>query len=178
MHYFKIIVCYDGTDFHGWQIQPKNETITRCMQKTFEETFCHSISLLGASRTDAGVHALGQVARFHSNFKISAERLMDSWNNSLPKSIKIRSIKMVSPDFHPLKGVSQKTYCYHLFLKQPLPFISRYGWYFKSIHKINWNKLDKCLQLYIGEHDFASFCKVEYGKSTIRKIDSIKINKS
>ena len=178
MQTFKIIVAYDGTDFHGWQIQPNTQTISSYLQKTFHKVFDEDINLLGTSRTDTGVHAFGQVARFRSNLNLPQEKILKTWNNRLPKSILIRKLQKVAPTFHPHKNVEQKIYYYHLFFKNPIPFIARYGWYYKFIDLVDMQKLQKALQLYVGQHDFTSFCKVEdNNKSTIRTINSITLNK-
>ena len=178
MQTFRIIVAYDGTDFHGWQIQPNAQTISSYLQKTFLKVFGEEINILGASRTDAGVHALGQVARFKCELNLLEERMLKTWNGSLPKSILIRKLEKVGPSFHPHKNVAEKVYLYHLFLKRPLPFVARYGWYYKFIDLVDISKLEKALQLYVGEHDFRSFCKVEdCNKSTIRAIKSISVKK-
>jgi tRNA pseudouridine38-40 synthase len=176
MHHYKIIIAYAGTDFCGWQIQPQAESVTSCMQKAYKKVFGHDIILLGASRTDSGVHAMGQVGLFKTDLNIDPQIILDSWNAMLPKSISIRSIQEVDESFHPCKNVLQKTYYYTLFFTRPLPFVSRFGWHYKFIKKVDLEKFEKCLQLYVGEHNFASFCKIEdEKKSPIRKIDSINL---
>ncbi|MFH0897956.1 MAG: tRNA pseudouridine(38-40) synthase TruA [bacterium] len=179
MQKYKIIIAYDGTDFHGWQIQPRDVTVSSCLQDTFKRVFGHSITLIGASRTDTGVHALGQVAQFHSELMITEGAMLDALNKALPKSIVIRRLEKVSDTFHPCCNVMQKTYYYHLFLKCPLPFVARYGWFYRFIDRVDFSKFEHCLQLYRGKHDFASFCKVEAeeNKDTIRTIDSISMSK-
>lgn len=178
MRTFKLTVAYDGTDFAGWQVQLKHKTIASCLQNAFYRTFNQKISLLGASRTDAGVHALGQVAKFKADLKLSNDKILEIWNRHLPKSILIRKLETISNDFHPHKNVLQKTYYYNLFLQRPLPFIARYGWLYHFINQVDVQKFDRALQLYIGEHDFASFCKMEEKhKSTVRTIDRITLNK-
>ena len=170
---YKIIVAYDGMDFYGWQIQPNDITIVSTLQGTFHALFADNVIITGASRTDAGVHALGQVARFSSNISITCERMKCAWNNALPKSILIRDIQKVDYLFNPRKNVAQKTYYYHLFYKKPLPIVSRYGWYFDYTDKVDWDQFHIILQLYKGQHDFASFCKVDEKGSTVRTVDSI-----
>ena len=177
MQKFKIVVAYDGTDLHGWQVQPRHETVVSCLQNTFRKVFGHSITIMGASRTDSGVHALGQVAMFSSDISLDEDTILHAWNNRLPKSVVIRKIQRAPAQFYPLCGVLQKTYYYHLFLKNPLPFVARYGWFYRFIDRVNWDKFYQCLQIYVGEHDFAAFCKVEDEKSTTRIIDSIKMRK-
>jgi len=175
MNFYKIIISYDGSDFYGWQIQPHKPTITQTLQNTFYKIFKKKITLLGASRTDSGVHALGQVARFKADIAIADEDLLAIWNRQLPKSIVIRSITKVSPKFHPFVNVQQKIYYYTIFLKRPLPFIARYGWYYSFIDRVDFDIFFKGLNLYKGTHNFGSFCKHEEKKSLIRTIDSISV---
>ncbi|MBD3273224.1 tRNA pseudouridine(38-40) synthase TruA [Candidatus Dependentiae bacterium] len=179
MLYYKIIVAYDGTDFHGWQQQPKDLTVHTCMQKAFEKTFNKKAELLAVSRTDSGVHALGQVVRLKAELEINPQKLKTIWNRALPKSILIRDIRKIDSDFHPFFNVDYKIYHYNLFLKEPLPFVSRYGWHYKFMDQVDLDKFEKALQLYIGKHDFASFCKLEKDnkKTTIRTIDQITLKK-
>ncbi|MFH1461476.1 MAG: tRNA pseudouridine(38-40) synthase TruA [bacterium] len=179
MQSYKIIIAYDGTNFSGWQQQQKDLTVQSCLTKSFEHAFKSNAKILAASRTDSGVHALGQVARVITNINMEPETLKLIWNRSLPKSILIRSIQRADKEFYPLRNVDYKIYYYHLFLKQPLPFISRFGWYYKFINKVDFKKFEAALKLYLGEHDFASFCKLEKNdnKTTIRKIDKIFIKR-
>ena len=176
---FKVVIAYDGTDFFGWQKQTNVITVSSAIEKAFYHVFGQNISLIGSSRTDGGVHALGQVAVFRcDDLNIPNNIIQSAWNARLPGSIFIRELSEVDDDFHPCFNVLQKTYYYHLFLQRPLPFVARYGWQYKFINKIDLDQFYKTLQLYVGEHDFASFCKIEEeGKSTIRRIDSIEVEK-
>lgn len=175
MRKYKIVISYDGTDFHGWQIQPKNITVAGTLERVFKRTFGEVIHVVGASRTDAGVHALGQVAHFKSKLTISSDTMKKGWNASLPSSIVIRSLELVEDDFHACADVVQKTYYYHIFLKRPLPFIARFGWFYRFIHHVDLVKFQEGLKFFVGTHDFTAFCKLEEGKSPIRSIDSIHI---
>jgi tRNA pseudouridine38-40 synthase len=179
MRKIKIIVAYDGTDFFGWQKQVKDVTISSTLEKSFYELFGQKITLIGCSRTDRGVHALWQVAIFKcENLGISLEVMRVAWNNHLPSSILIRELSEASEDFHPCFDVLQKTYYYHLFLNRPLPFFARFGWHYKFIDKVDFEQFYQALQLYVGEHDFASFCKVDDdAKNTVRRVDSIHVEK-
>ncbi len=177
MRKLKIIVSYDGTDFHGWQIQPVAVTVVSALEKTFLRVFGERISLVGASRTDAGVHALGQAAHFSTTLRLGCELIRKAWNGGLPPSIVIRKMDEVSAGFHACFDVTQKTYYYHLFTRQPLPFIARFGWFYGFIHRVDFEKFQAGLQLFIGEHDFTAFCKLEGDKSPIRKIDAITVRR-
>lgn len=174
MQKYKLVIAYDGTDYCGWQWQPQVPTITGVLQDKFFQVFNKDIRIVGASRTDGGVHALGQVAHFHTDLVISIEKLKMAWNNLLPCSILIRDIKIVSPDFHPQAKVLEKTYFYHFFINRPVPFYSRYGLFYKL--PINLDKLKQCLNLFIGTHDFRSFCTGYDQQSTIRTVNSIELS--
>ncbi|MFA6264024.1 MAG: tRNA pseudouridine(38-40) synthase TruA [Candidatus Babeliales bacterium] len=178
MQAYKIIVAYDGTDFHGWQIQPHNITITSCLQDTWYRIFKQNITIVGASRTDAGVHALGQVARFYADAPASLtdQQLQALWNAHLPCSVSIRFL-CKTEHFHPCANVRQKTYYYTLFLKRPLPFVARFGWHYALSDRVDLKKFSDALTLYHGTHDFGSFCKIEDEATctTVRTIDEIRL---
>lgn len=168
---YKITVSYDGTRYHGWQIQPQSLTISQVLQDHFEKVFKKKIKIIGASRTDAGVHAFGQVAAFNSDIDIDAQKMCQAWNRSLPEDITIRDINMVEDEFHPQANVKFKIYYYHLFVKQPMPFYSRYG--FLPGWNFDLDILKAGLNIFIGTHDFRSFSTGYEQEDTIRKIDAI-----
>jgi len=171
MKRYTLIIAYDGTDYNGWQVQPGLPTVAGLLQKRFHAAFQTPCQLLGASRTDAGVHALGQVAECRTELDLDPQRLLIAWNNVLPPDIVIRSLCCAEASFHPHKDVDFKIYNYHFFLERPLPFVQRYGYYF--YHPVDLKKIEKGLQIFVGTHDFRSFCKGEMlKKSTIRTIDS------
>ncbi|MBN1549346.1 tRNA pseudouridine(38-40) synthase TruA [Candidatus Babeliales bacterium] len=173
-HTYKLTVAYDGANYHGWQEQQGYPSIYGALAETFQATFNVPCRLFGASRTDAGVHALGQVVRLQTDLEIDSYRLMDAWNNRLPEAMVIRDIQQVDASFHPCHNVKQKTYWYHVFTERPVPFFVRYGWYVRL--PLNKKKLHDALQVFIGEHDFRSFISTgEDYESTVKTIDSIEI---
>lgn len=174
MNYYKCILAYDGTDYHGWQMQPDEPTVAQVLHKTFTKVFGLDASIVGASRTDSGVHALGQVVLLKTELDLEATKLFFAWNNRLPADILIRSIERVSEDFHPQRHVEQKTYWYHFFPERPLPFFARYGYYVRTMP--NLDKLNESLQIFVGTHDFRSFCTGDdMGPNTVRTIDEINV---
>ena len=173
MQSLKIIVAYDGTDFFGWQVQPGHKTVAGILQDTFKYVFGSSIIISAASRTDAGVHGLGQVAAFTTELSIEPAQLLHAWQNVLPESILIRSIEVADVHFNPRHNVKQKTYYYHFFQERPLPFISRYGWFYR--YPVDIEKLKACLQVFVGTHDFRSFCTGAEYDNTIKTIESVSI---
>lgn len=171
---FKIIVAYDGTDYYGWQVQKLPPTIAQTLQDVFLQVFNKKISFRVASRTDAGVHANGQVATFSVDLDIDPKTMMRAWNNILPQSIVIRSIAQVPLGYNPHQHVVGKTYWYHVFIERPLPFYARYGWYYP--YPINADKLLRCLQVFLGTHDFKAFSTGnDRGDDTIRTINAVDV---
>lgn len=174
---YRLIVAYDGTDFSGWQVQKHAPSVAQTMQDRFKLLFNREITLIGASRTDAGVHAMGQVAAFSTDLPIETSQMMNAWNDALPETIVIRSLEQVQDSFHPIYGVAQKVYHYRFFLERPLPFVERYGWFFR--YAIDLELLQEALQLFVGTHDFRSFCTgIDMGENTIRTIESIDLCKN
>jgi len=169
---YKIVVAYDGTNYHGWQLQKDKPTVTQSLQDTFKKVFDVQISILGASRTDAGVHALGQVASFKTKLNIDANTMRFAWNNALPNDIRITQLEVAPQTFHPFYGVERKTYHYHIFLDEPSPMVHRYGLHYFS--DVDIEKLKQALQVFVGTHDFESFCAADVETdNTVRTIDHI-----
>jgi len=173
MKKYKIIVAYDGTDYSGWQVQEDQTTVAGVLQDTFKSVFGKDIIIAAASRTDAGVHALGQTAVFTTDLVIDPLKLREAWQNILPESILIRSIAEVATDWNPRHNVQQKTYYYHFFQERPLPFSARYGYYYR--YPVDTDKLKECLNVFVGTHDFRSFCTGDDYENTVRTIDAVDI---
>lgn len=171
MQPYTIVVAYDGTDYHGWQEQKNPKTIAGTLQATFKKVFGHEIKTVGASRTDAGVHAMGQVARFYTDREINLETMLRSWNGALPHAIHITSLEPTQSGFHPQHNVKEKVYYYHFSLERPLPFHARYVTYYP--YQVDLKKMEHCLQQFVGEHDFFSFCTGDCEKGTVCVVDSI-----
>lgn len=172
MKTYRLTLAYDGTAYRGWQQQPTGPTVAGTLEMGYKQAFGQEISVLGASRTDAGVHALGQVARFYSPLSVDPGRWLRAWNGALPHDIKVRSIEQVADNYHPHRHVLHKIYYYHVFTRRPLPFLARYGYYYH--HKLNIEKLRQALTSFEGQHNFWTF-KVEGGAApsdicTIKKI--------
>ena len=170
---YKIVVAYDGTDYAGWQYQEGQPTVAGTLQQKFKEVFNRDIFVYGASRTDAGVHALGQVATFHTDIPLPVQAIQFALSNVMPQSILIRSLQEVSNDYNPCHAVAEKTYYYHFFQQRPMPFLSRYGWYYR--YPVDLARLQKCLNVFIGTHDFRSFCTGYDRPDTVRTINSASI---
>lgn len=174
MNAYVLKIAYDGTAYNGWQIQPNVPSITDILEKKFKLIFGNYATIVGASRTDAGVHAMGQVAVCRTEIDIPEQRLLRAWNNALPTDITIRSLSKTDINFHPRYNVAQKTYYYHFFLNRPMPFVARYGLFIQR--NIDLEKLQQALQIFSGTHDFRSFCTGdECAGKTVRTINQIKL---
>ena len=171
---YKLIVSYDGTDYAGWQSQGTGKTVAEVLLQAFKDVFKAPVSLRGVSRTDAGVHALGQVVLVKTPVDLNPDRLVFAWNNRLPNSIVILSAKQVDLEFKLQANILEKTYQYHFFIKRPTPFMARYGWYVPK--PVDLNKLQAALQLFVGTHDFRSYCTGDDWPDTIRTINSITLD--
>ncbi len=168
---YKLTIAYDGTAYHGWQVQKDAATIAGTIQATFHKIFNKNCFLVGASRTDAGVHALGQVALLQTDLLLEPEIIQRVLNSHLPADILIRACEIVPEVFYPQHNVLEKTYYYHFSLERPVPFIAKYGFYYRF--PLDLEKLQKALQLFVGTHDFRSFCTGDDYATTIRTINSI-----
>lgn len=174
MPIYRLLIAYDGTAYNGWQKQPKLPSIEGALVSVARRVFKIEPIILGASRTDAGVHALGQVVRFKMDLALSPEKLAFALNNSLPDDILVRNAELVSDDYSPHADVVQKIYYYHIFTKKPLPYAARYGWYYPRL--FNEELLKQALAIFEGTHDFRSFCSVEdLRENMVRTVDGIEL---
>jgi len=173
MNYYKAIVAYDGTDYQGWQSQKHGKTIQDVLIKTFKNTFFQPILIAGASRTDARVHALGQVIGIQTPLELPSSRLMQIWNENLPNSILLKNLEQSQNIFNPRLNVVEKIYQYDFALEKLSPFDSRYCLFFNK--KIDLEKLLRLPEVFIGTHDFRSFCTGDDFDSTVKTIDDITI---
>lgn len=175
MHRYQLIIAYDGTGYCGWQVQKDKPTIAQTLQDTFAHIFSTPITIIGVSRTDAGVHAQGQIATFTTNRIIAdPDKIKYAWNNLLPGSILIKQLEMVPLTYNQFNNIAHKAYWYHLFLQKPSPLVSRYGWHVRS--GISMEKLHQALQVFVGTHDYRLFVTDDDREDdTIRTIDRIDI---
>lgn len=165
-------VAYDGTDFVGWQIQNEGRTVEGELNKAINALTGETIEVIGASRTDSGVHAKGNVAVFDTESTVPADRFMYALNSLLPEDISVVESKEVAADFHPRHCSSIKTYEYRIFVSRINdPLKRRYAYRFPT--ELNVERMDEAAKYLIGEHDFKSFCCVRtQAETTVRKIYS------
>lgn len=170
-----LIVAYDGTNYHGWQMQPNAVTIEQILNEKLSELLKEDVQVIGASRTDAGVHAEGNVAVFDTNTSIPGEKISYALNHLLPEDIVIQESFEVEPDFHPRKCDSIKTYQYRILNRNfNLPVKGRNAYHF--YRKLDLDKMREAAAYFVGKHDFKNFCSSHtQAKSTIRIIYSFDI---
>lgn len=177
MKNIKLVVAYDGTNYSGWQIQPNAVTIEQLLDKAINSLTGENIHVTGASRTDAGVHAMGNVAVFKTNSTIPGRRWAYAINRFLPDDIVVQASWEVEKKFHPRHCNTVKTYEYKI-LNTPFPFPKERNYSWHVSHDLNINKMKEAAQILVGEHDFKSFCCVRtQTESTVRHIYSIEIIK-
>ena len=165
-------VAYDGTDFSGWQVQNEMRTVEGELNKAISELTGETIEVIGASRTDSGVHSKGNVAVFDTESTIPAEKFMYAVNSLLPEDVTVTGSKEVDGDFHPRHCKSIKTYEYRIYTSRiNNPLKRRYAYRFPT--ELDVEKMDEAAKYLIGEHDFKSFCCVRtQAETTVREIYS------
>lgn len=170
---YKLTIAYDGTDFHGWQQQENASSIQQIIKKALDTVLRHSTRLIGSGRTDAGVHARGQVAHFHSSTPLKPARVLYSLNALLPATIRLLALEEVSEAFHAQYSAKGKTYHYHLFLGSVMPPTKRlYTW--KPFHVVDLLLMKEAAAYFIGTHDFTTFTnKGSASEDPVRTIYSI-----
>lgn len=170
-----LVVAYDGTRYCGWQTQPNGITVQGVLNDTLSELLGEKIETIGASRTDAGVHALGNVVVFDTSTRIPGEKISYALNQRLPEDIRIQMSEEVEPDFHPRYCDSEKTYEYRILNRQfPVPTERLYSYFYH--YKLDVDKMREATSYLIGRHDFASFCgSGAQVKTTIRTVTGIEV---
>lgn len=153
----KITVAYDGTEYHGWQIQPEGDTIEAELNRHLSDLLNEEIHVQGASRTDSGVHALGNVAVFNTEARMPIDKIALAMNTRLPADIRLQKSEEVPMDFHPRFCKVRKTYRYQIWNnRMPNPLVSRYSTHY--YYDLDVQKMNEGAQYLIGRHDFSSFC--------------------
>ena len=154
-----LTVAYDGTNYHGWQLQPNGITIESVLNQALSDLLGEEIAVIGASRTDAGVHSLGNAAVFDTNTKIPADKISYALNRRLPEDIVVQESKEVAPHFHPRRCDSRKTYEYRILNRGFNDPMRRHHTHFFH-YSLDEGRMQKAAQYLVGEHDFKSFCSI------------------
>lgn len=174
----RLIVAYDGTNYRGWQVQPNGITIAEVLNRHLSELLGEKIIVTGASRTDSGVHSLGNVAIFDTESRMPGEKISFALNQRLPEDIVIQNSCEVPDDWHPRYQVSKKTYEYRILNRSFRMPTRRLDTYFYH-YPLDVDKMRQAAAYLVGEHDFKSFCAVgAQVRSTVRTIYSCEVGKA
>ena len=165
---YKLTIAYDGTHYVGWQIQPNGNSIQAEIQRALSTFLKEEVSIVGAGRTDAGVHALGQVAHFETELTIDPIRFIHALNGILPHDIRIKRVERASDDFHARYSAKSKIYHYHLWLDGPVdPWLRLYR--HRPKQKLSLPLLKQGAQEFLGKRDFTSFANTGGGSKSFTR---------
>jgi tRNA pseudouridine38-40 synthase len=176
MRNLKLTIAYDGTDFAGWQVQPEAATVQGTLSSAIGRITGEKVLPQGSGRTDAGVHALAQVATFQTGSVIPVGNFVIALNDILPASIRVLAVEEVTAEFHPRKSAQAKTYRYRIHREAVCPpFLARYVWHYP--YPLDENAMRDAAPMVEGEYDFTSFAAVDpergrEGISNVRRIFS------
>lgn len=177
MKRIRLTVAYDGTDYCGWQVQKNGITVEEVLNRALSRLTGEDITVIGASRTDAGVHARGNVAVFDTDTRIPAERIACALNTLLPEDVVAVKSEEVPQGWHPRRCVSVKTYEYRILNREVPDPIRRRDTYFVSF-PLDIERMREATEYLKGEHDFKSFCSAHTAvKDTVRTIYDLEIEK-
>ncbi len=173
----KLVVAYDGTNYRGWQVQNNGETIESMLNRAISSLTGEDIHVMGSSRTDSGVHAMGNVAVFDTEARMTADKFSYALNQRLPEDIRIQNSCEVPSDFHPRYQKTVKTYEYRILNREfPLPAY-RLNTHF-TYRPLDVARMQEAARYLEGEHDFQSFCAAgSQVKTTVRTIHELTVTK-
>src|SRR5215471_7196835 len=173
MRRIRITVCYDGTGYHGWQVQPELPTIQGTIQDVLSNIEGAVVHVTASGRTDAGVHALAQVAAFDLENRIPCENLRRAMNRLLPRDIRVLAAEEAAPDFHARYNAVAKTYEYRIWRDEICPPFDRL-YVHHHPYPLDEAVMRELAPLITGEHDFSAFAAAdetdEFGRSKVRTI--------
>lgn len=170
-------VAYDGTNYHGWQVQPNGETIEGVLNRCLSELLREKIEVIGASRTDSGVHARENIAVFDTDALIPPKKVAYALNARLPEDIRIQDSEEVDISFHPRHCDSRKTYEYRIYNATFSMPIERLYSHFTYV-PLDAEKMKEAARYFVGVHDFKSFCSVDtQAENTVRRIEDVEVCK-
>jgi tRNA pseudouridine38-40 synthase len=175
MKNYRLVLCYDGTDYFGWQRQPSCRTIQGTVEAALERLAAAPVPLFGAGRTDAGVHALGQTASFKADLKLGEPELFKALNAILPPDIRILSLATAAPAFHARRSARGKTYQYRIITSPSIsPFDLRYALHWP--HPLNAARLRRAAALFVRQADFQGFSS-NRDRTPIRRVTRSEIRR-
>jgi tRNA pseudouridine38-40 synthase len=173
MRNLKLLLAYDGSGFAGWQIQPDSATVQGTLASAIERITGEKVLPQGSGRTDAGVHALGQVATFMTASPIPAENLVIALNDVLPAAIRVLEAAEMPPEFHARKSARAKTYRYRIYRGAICPpFLARYVWHYP--YPLDEAMICQGASAFVGEHDFTSFAAVDPERGQKAEVSNVR----
>jgi len=178
MSNLKLKIAYDGTSYVGWQRQATGSSVQGCVEAVLGEIEGGSVIAVGAGRTDAGVHALGQVANVRLRRRMAVGSVIRAVNSRLPKDIRVVDAEIVQDSFHARFDATAKVYRYRLIHGEVMnPFVRRYGWWQRA--EFDTERMNEAGQLLVGEHDFASFQAAGSSTdTTVRRLFSLSVTRA
>lgn len=170
-----LTISYDGSNYHGWQIQNNAITVQEVFQKAVEKVFCEKLDIKGCSRTDSGVHANMYCLSLKTDMNISNESVVRALNTYLPKDIAVNSCEEMDDDFHARYNVKTKEYIYKLYNgKIRNPFLEKYAFQYR--YPIDIDYLNKEAKAFVGTYDYSGFCSAHSGvEDTVRTVKDFKV---
>jgi tRNA pseudouridine38-40 synthase len=173
---YRLILQYDGTDFHGWQIQANLRTVQGELTRVLSLLDGREVTVHGSGRTDAGVHAEGQVANAHLQREITPEKLRNAINGNLDADARVLSVEVVPDDFHARYSAIGKTYCYRVAKGKVLsPFWRRYALH--EARELDIERMIQCSKLFLGEHDWTAFSAAQSdAESRVRTVSRLEVS--
>ncbi len=175
---FRLTLQYDGSEFHGWQIQDGQRTVQGELTRALELLEGRAVVVHGAGRTDAGVHAAAQVASVELQREMTPEKLRAAINGNLPRDVRVIEAEAASEDFHARYSARGKTYCYRIF-NAPFqsPFWSRYALH--EARNLNLELMQDAASLFLGEHDWTAFSAAQSDvKTRVRTVTKLEVGES
>lgn len=158
MRNIKLLLEYDGTNYVGWQRQENGRSIQAEVETVLTKVLQDKVTVVGAGRTDAGVHARGQVANFRTNSSLNTQEMFGALNGLLPEDIVVHKVEDVPDDFHARYSARERTYSYLITLRQAA-LLRNYAWYVK--YRLDIDMMERTAKHVLGKHDFESFCKTQ-----------------
>jgi tRNA pseudouridine38-40 synthase len=177
MRNIRLTLEYDGTSYCGWQRQKNGLSVQQVIEESIGRITGENVRVIGSGRTDSGVHALCQIANFHTNSSLKERSLLLGINSVLPGDIVIRRLEEADPDFHACFSAKSKVYLYQICNRPVRPVIERrYSWFLWE--SLSVETMRDCADLFLGRHDFSSFCSTHSDSADrLRTILSLKLEK-
>lgn len=172
MRNLRVFIEYDGGDFCGWQYQPSKRTVQGEIEIALRKVTNEELRIIGAGRTDQGVHALAQVANFHTASNLELCQIRNGMNSLTGNDIYIKAIERAEDNFHSRYSVKTKVYCYHIIV-EPSPLKLRYNWH--TQHKLNVSRMRETIPYFLGERGFKNFSASDSKDNTLCNIQRINL---